>query len=158
MPCLYAILCYIACVMFLFLHNLIVLLLYIWSMYLVRNDQNKTVESIKMMLHQWASIFSRGQFWPPGIVVACVCPCVRPSVRTSVTNFVRAITHHPFKLGSPNLVQRCKRPNLVQRCKRPWLRSLFCETIDLDLQGQIELQSQNLPHVELVHAITHHQL
>ena len=30
--------------------------------------------------------------------------------------------------------------------------------IDCDLQGQIELQSQNLPHFELVHAITHHQL
>ena len=30
--------------------------------------------------------------------------------------------------------------------------------IDHDLQGQIELQSQNLPHFELVHAITHHQL
>ena len=30
--------------------------------------------------------------------------------------------------------------------------------IDLDLQGQIELQSQNLPHFELVHAIIHHQL
>ena len=63
---------------------------------------------------------------------------------------VRAITHHPFKLGSSNL---------DNRCKRPWLRSLlFCGVIDLDLQGQIELQSQNLPHFELVHAITHHQL
>ena len=30
--------------------------------------------------------------------------------------------------------------------------------IDNDLQGQIELQSQNLPHFELVHAITNHQL
>ena len=30
--------------------------------------------------------------------------------------------------------------------------------IDHELQGQIELQSQNLPHFELVHAITHHQL
>ena len=30
--------------------------------------------------------------------------------------------------------------------------------IDCDLQGQIELQSQNLPHSELIHAITHHQL
>ena len=29
---------------------------------------------------------------------------------------------------------------------------------DRDLQGQIELQSQNLPHFELVHTITHHQL
>ena len=30
--------------------------------------------------------------------------------------------------------------------------------IGLNLQGQIELQSQNLPHFELVHAITHHHL
>ena len=30
--------------------------------------------------------------------------------------------------------------------------------IDRDLQGQIKPQSQNLPHSELVHAITHHQL
>ena len=30
--------------------------------------------------------------------------------------------------------------------------------IDSDLQGQIEIQSQNSPHFELVHAITHHQL
>ena len=36
---------------------------------------------------------------------------------------VRAITHHPFKLGSPNL---------DNRCKRPWLRSLlFLGVIDL---------------------------
>ena len=30
--------------------------------------------------------------------------------------------------------------------------------INRDFQSQIELQSQNLPHFELVHAITHHQL
>ena len=30
--------------------------------------------------------------------------------------------------------------------------------IDLDFQGQIEPQSQNLPHSVLVHAIAHHQL
>ena len=42
---------------------------------------------------------------------------------------VRTITQDPFKLGSPNL---------DQRCKGPWLRSLlFCGLIDLDLQGQI---------------------
>ena len=88
------------------------------------------------------SIFTQGQFWPSCIVVACVC--------LSVTKFVGAITHYRFKLGSPNL---------DQRCKRPWLRSLmFCGTIDCDFQGQIELQSQNLSHFELVHAITHHQL
>ena len=72
------------------------------------------------------SVFTRGQFWPSGIVVACVCLSVCPSV-CAVT--VRAITHHPFELGSPNL---------DHRCKRPWLRSLlFWGVIDLDLQGQI---------------------
>ena len=35
---------------------------------------------------------------------------------------------------------------------------MFCGMIDRDLQGQIELQTQNLPHFELVHAITRHQL
>ena len=35
---------------------------------------------------------------------------------------------------------------------------MFWGAIDLDLQGQIELQSTNLPHIELVHAITNHQL
>ena len=74
-------------------------------------------------------------------VCMSVCVCINHVL-------VRAITHHRFKLGSPNL---------DHRCKRPWLRSLlFWGAIDLDLQGQIELQSQNLPHFELV--ITHHQL
>ena len=64
-----------------------------------------------------------------GLRVLSLPASVRPSVRPSVHKFVRAITHHPFKLGSPNL---------DHRCKRPWLRSLlFWEVIDLDLQGQI---------------------
>ena len=61
----------------------------------------------------------------PASVCVCVHVCVNPQL-------VHAMTHHPFKLGSPNL---------DQRCKRPWLRSLlFCGMIDRDLQGQIELQ------------------
>ena len=102
-----------------------------------------TSHNIEQILKLW--FFTRGQFWPSGIVVACVCVCV--SVNHEI---VRAITRQPFKLGSPNF---------DQRCKRPWLRApLFCGMIDCDLQGQIELRSQNLPHFELVHAITHHQL
>ena len=55
----------------------------------------------------------------------CVCVCVCVSVNHEL---VRAIIHQPFKLGLPNL---------DQRCKRPWLRNLlFSGTIDLDLQGQ----------------------
>ena len=50
-------------------------------MYLVRNDQNKTVESIKMMLHQWASI------WLPeasfGLRVLSLPASVRVSARPS---------------------------------------------------------------------------
>ena len=93
------------------------------------------------------AFFTRGQLWPSGIVVACVCVCVCLSVNHQL---VRAITNQLFKLESPNL---------DQRCKRPWLRSLlFPGAIDLELQGQIELKSQNLPHFELVRAISHHQL
>ena len=102
----------------------------------------------------WCDILS--DFYYPRPVLAfgyccylhlSVCVCVRSCVNHEL---FRAITHHPFQLGSPNL---------DQRCKRPWLRSLlFCGMIDRDLQGQIELHIQNLPHFELVHAITHHQL
>ena len=78
----------------------------------------------------------------------CVCGvCVRVSVNQG---FVCTITPQQFKLGSQNF---------DQRAKRPWVRALlFCGMLDCHLQGQIELQSQNLPHFELVHAITHHQL
>ena len=56
----------------------------------------------------------------------CVCVCVCLSVNHLL---ICAITWDPFKLGSPNL---------DQRCKRPWLRSLlFFGLIDLALQGQI---------------------
>ena len=70
------------------------------------------------------SVFTRGQFWPSGIVVACVCVCVCVCVCLSVCLcvnhlLVRAITRDPFKLGSPNLDRRCKRPWLG-RC-RAWI-------------------------------------
>ena len=79
----------------------------------------------------------------PASVCLCVCVCGNHEL-------VHMITHHPSKLGSPNV---------EQRCKTTWLRSLLIYGItDLDLHGQIELQSQNLPHFGLVHAITHHQL
>ena len=59
---------------------------------------------------------------------ASVCVCV--SVWLCVNHLlVRAITRDLFKLGSPNL---------DQRCIRPWLRSLlFLGPIELDLQGPI---------------------
>ena len=64
-----------------------------------------------------------------GLRVLSLPASFRPSVRPSVTKFVRAITHHPSKLGSPNL---------DHRCKRPWLRSLlFLGVVDDDFQGQI---------------------
>ena len=62
----------------------------------------------------------------------CVCVCVYVCVCVCVSvnhELVQVIIHQPFKLGSPNL---------VQRSKTPWLRSLlFLGAIDLDLQGQI---------------------
>ena len=67
---------------------------------------------------------TRGQFWPSGIVVGCVCLSV-----CGKHLLVRAITCHAFKLESPNL---------DHKSKTPWLRSLlFWGVIDLELQGQI---------------------
>ena len=73
-------------------------------------------------------------FYPRPVLAFGYCRCLRLSVCVCVHVcgkhlLVRMITHHPFKLGSPNL---------DHRCKRPWLRSLlFCGVIDLGLQGQI---------------------
>ena len=94
-------------------------------------------------------------FYPRPVLAFGYCRCLRVCVCVYVClsvnhQLVRAITHQPFKLESPNL---------DQRCKRPWLRSLlFLGTIDLELQGEIELKSQNLPHFELIRATSHHQL
>ena len=86
-------------------------------------------------------VFTRGQLWPSGIVIACVCVCVYVCVSFN-HQFVRTITCHPLKLQSTKL---------DQKCKTPWLRSLLVlGFIDLDHQGQIELKSQNLPHFGLV--------
>ena len=73
-------------------------------------------------------------FNPRPVLAFGYCRCLRLSVCVSVRVcdkhlLVRATTHHPFKLGSPNL---------DHRCKRPWLRYLlFLGVIDLDLQCQI---------------------
>ena len=70
----------------------------------------------KSLFHSQISmvaLFTRGQFWPSGIVIACVCGSVCVCINHEL---VRTITHRPFKLGSPNL---------DQRCKTPWFRSLL---------------------------------
>ena len=65
---------------------------------------------------------------------ASVCVCVRLCVNHLL---VCAITRDLFKLGSPNL---------DQRCKRPWLRSVwFWGAIDLDLQDQINFKVRIYP-------------
>ena len=56
-----------------------------------------------------------------GLRVLSLPASVRQSVRPSVTKFVRAITQHPFKLGSPNLDHRCKYPY----CFLGWLTMTF---------------------------------
>ena len=90
-----------------------------------------------------------------------VCVCVRPCVNHEL---VRAITHHPLKLGSPNL---------NHQCKIPWLRSLlfffFCFFFFFFFLGgggggcdypwswrSNSTSNKNLSHFEPVRAITHH--
>ena len=78
---------------------------------------------------EWSFCFAYVDFYPRPVfglrvlsLPVSVCVCINHL-------FVRTITRHLFKLGSPNL---------VQRSKTHWLRSLlFLGAIDLDLQGQI---------------------
>ena len=74
------------------------------------NCYHSRAKYIIVNLERWHDVFvfvfTRGQFWPSGIVVACVCLCTCVCINLL---FVRAITRDPLKLGSPNLDQRCKR-------------------------------------------------
>ena len=103
----------------------------------------KMLFDIMSALYFWqiGYLWNNGTVFYPRPVLAfgyCRCLCVCLSVNHQL---VRAITHQPFKLESPNL---------DQRCERPWLRSLlFFWTIDLELQGQIELKSQIYPILSL---------
>ena len=74
--------------------------------------------------------FTRGQFWPSGIVVACMCVSVCQSVCQSLV--CPRDNSGPVQARITNLDQGCKRPWLMsllfweaKRCKRPWLRSIF---------------------------------
>ena len=127
-----------------------------YSSYLIKSSdricRKNVLKSVvpEITIKKYILFITRGQFWPSGIVVACVCVFVSLCVNHLL---VRTITRDLFKLRSPNL---------KHRCKRRWLRSLLLwgvggrGVIDLYLQGQIYLQSQNLPHFELVRVITHH--
>ena len=58
-------------------------------------------------------------FYPRPVLAFGYCRCLRVCVCVCLSvnhQLVRAVTHQPFKLESPNL---------DQRCKRPWLRSLL---------------------------------
>ena len=78
-------------------------------------------------------MFTLGQFGLSGIVITCVCLSVCVCV-CDTHKFVRAITHHSFKLGSPNLDGRWKYFGEDPCC--------FCGTIGVDTQGQIQLRIQ----------------
>ena len=96
---------------------------------LCKSYRSYSLCSIKILSTYWDI-----RFYPRPVLAFGYCRCLRLCVCVSVCLcvnhlLVRAITRDLFKLGSPNL---------DQRCKRPWLRSLlFLGPIDLDLQGQI---------------------
>ena len=71
-------------------------------------------------------VFTRGQFWTSGIVIAHVCVSVSVCVCVCVYHsLVHTITHDElFKLESPNLKHRCTTPWLrfpfILAGDRPW--------------------------------------
>ena len=65
-----------------------------------------------LLISPCSNAFTRGQFWPSGIVVACAFVCVPVC---SKHELARTITC-PFELESQNL---------DQKCKTLWIRSLF---------------------------------
>ena len=94
-------------------------------------------ENIK--LTQLFHILEVRDFLPEGsfglrVLSLCVCQSVCVSVNHEL---VCTITHQPFKLGSPNL---------DQRCKRLWLRSLlFCGAIDRAFKVKLNLKVKIYP-------------
>ena len=63
---------------------------------------SKPISALSLRDDIW--VFTRGQFWPLRIVVACVFLCVCPSVCVSANpELVCTISYHSFKLEPPNL-------------------------------------------------------
>ena len=78
-------------------------------------------------------VFSR-TFYQRPVLCVCVSVCVSLCVNHLL---VRVITRDPFKLGSPNL---------DQRCKRPWFKSLlFWGAIALTFRVKFNLKSEFTP-------------
>ena len=107
-------------------------------------------ESFSYFVVSWCMYFLT--FYPrPGLAFGychrlrlwvCVSACV-----CIIHELVRTITHRSFKLGSPNL---------DQRCKTPWFGSLyFWGWSTLIFKVKFTLKSKLLPHFELVRTITH---
>ena len=79
------------------------------------------------------SFFTRGQFWPSDIVVACACVCV--CVRLSVC--VCLCQSFTCSRDNSGPVQ-ARITKFGPKMQKTLLRSIiFCGLIDLDLQGQI---------------------
>ena len=65
------------------------------------------------------SIYTRGQHWPSGIVIVCIC------VFVSTFFFIRAITHHTFQLESSNLDKKPYNFCLRTLFRLDWLTPTF---------------------------------
>ena len=98
-------------------------------------------------------VFTRGQFWPSHIVIAGVCVCVCLCVRQSwacLSDNSWTVQARITKFGP-------EKQNTFVKIPIVFFVFFFWGggAIDLDLPDQIELQTQNWPHFELVQTIPH---
>ena len=89
-------------------------------------------------------VFTRGQFWPPGIAVVCACRCVRVSMCVSVCQSLACPRDNSGHV-------QARITKIGPKMQTPWLRSLlFWGQSILTFKVKFNLKSQNLPHFPLV--------
>ena len=139
-----------------------------WSVHYVVRNCNKKASTVRCRYNvvQHHMVLKTAQQWLKQNIYYCEHLQKSPHISPSRATYGMLIVRNCNKKANTvrcryNAVQyhMVLHTNLDQRCRTTGLRILlYWEAIDLELQGQIELENQNFLHFEFVHTISHHQL